>query len=103
MSESLSDADIAAIEERAVKALDVAPAPWTTWLETRGGTGGESFVRLGGDPDSDNEMYVRVQVGSERLTSPDPRLDLVIDFVGHAAADVLRLSAEVKRLRSLTT
>jgi hypothetical protein len=31
--------------------------------------------------------------------SPDQRLDLIVDFVGHAADDVRRLVAEVKRLR----
>jgi hypothetical protein len=35
----LSDADLALIEQRAATALDVAPAPWNPWLETRHGIG----------------------------------------------------------------
>jgi hypothetical protein len=99
MTDPLSETDLAEIEKRVSDALSVAPPPWTPLLETRYGTGGESCVQFRGDPDVDNEMYFRVHLGPDRLTSPDPRLDLIIDFVGNASDDVRRLVAEVKRLR----
>jgi hypothetical protein len=102
VTEPLSDEDLADIERRLELALTVAPPPWSPGLETRAATGGESFVQFLGDPDVDNEMYLSVHLGAERLTSPDPRLDLVIDFVGNAAADVRRLISEVRRLQALT-
>lgn len=45
-------------------------------------------------------MYIDVRLGTNQLTSPDPRLDAVIEFIAHAAADVPRLVTEIKRLRS---
>jgi hypothetical protein len=99
MTEPLPDEAIAEIEHRLDQALSVMPPPWRTWLETREATGGESFVQFGGDPNVDNELYVTVLLGNDRLTSPDPRLDLIFDFVGNAARDVQRLIAEVRRLR----
>lgn len=69
------------------------------FLETREATGGCSFVRLGEDPDLDQEMYVDIHVGADKWSSPDARLDDVIDFIGHAAGDVERLLQEVRRLR----
>ena len=101
MSDPLSNVELIEIERRVSDALSVAPPPWWPWLETRYGTGGESFVQFRGDPDVDNEMYFSVHLGPDRLASPDPRLDLIIDFVGNAADDVLRLVAEVRRLRGL--
>lgn len=44
-------------------------------------------------------MYLTVLLGTDRLTSPDPRLDLIVDFVGNAVYDVQRLLAEIRRLR----
>ena len=99
MTEPLPDEAIAEIEHRLNQARSVAPSPWQAWLETRDTTGGESFVRFGGNPDVDNEMYLTVLLGTDRLTSPDPRLDLIVDFVGNAARDVQRLITEVRRLR----
>ncbi|MGW6445086.1 hypothetical protein [Lentzea sp. NPDC055074] len=99
MSDGLTVNDLDEIEHRLRRALEVAPRPWTTFLETRGATGGPSFVRLDGDPDLDHEMYVEVFVGQDKWTSPDARLDAVVDFVGHAADDVRQLLQEVRRLR----
>ncbi|GEM_PF-6471779 len=99
MGNVLSDADLDEIEQRAAGAFEVAPQPWKPWLETRDATGGCSFVQFGGDPDEDNEMYFEVRLAQRQLISPDARLDAVIDFVGNAPDDVLRLVAEVKRLR----
>lgn len=68
-------------------------------LETRGGIGGCSFIQIGDDPAVDDEMYIDVHLGTRQLTSPDARLDAVIDFVAHAPTDMARLIAEI-RLRS---
>jgi hypothetical protein len=100
VTDALPDAELAEIEERALRALDVAPAPWNTMLETRHSIGGCSFIQLGGDPAADNEMYIDVHLGARQLTSPDSQLDAVINFVAHAPADVTRLIAEIRRLRS---
>ena len=99
MNDELSDADLVEIEQRAAGALSVAPLPWSPWLETRGGIGGCSFVQFGGNPGEDNEMYFDVRLGARRLVSPDQQLDAIIDFVGNAADDVLRMLAEIRRLR----
>ncbi len=48
----------------------------------------------------DQEIYLDVHDGSQRLMSPDARLDAIIDFVAHAAGDVPRLIAEIRRFRS---
>lgn len=98
--DALHDADLTDVEERALRALEVAPAPWISRLETRHGIGGCSFIHAGDDPAVDNEMYIDVHLGAIRLASPDPRLDTVIDFVAHAPADVIRLIAEIRRLRN---
>lgn len=82
------------------QALSVAPPPWWPWLETRDATGGESFVQFRGEPDVDNGMYFTVMLGADKLTSPDPRLDLIVDFVGNAGHDIQRLITEVRRLRT---
>jgi hypothetical protein len=99
MTEPLSEEALAAIEHRLSQALTVAPPPWRPGLETREGLGGESFVPFLGDPEVDNEMYIIVNLGPERLHSPDPRLDLIVDFLGNAAADIQKLIAEVRRSR----
>ena len=61
------------------------------------------FIRFGDDPDVDHEMYIDVHVGERQLFSPDARLDAIIDFIAHAAEDVPRLLAEIKRLRKPST
>jgi hypothetical protein len=95
----LTDDEINEIERRLAKALGVAPSPWEEFLETRHGIGGSSFIRVDGNSDDDHEMYVSVHRGGVEWTSPDERLDAVLDFLAHAAADIPRLMAEVKRLR----
>ncbi|MEV6240874.1 hypothetical protein [Lentzea sp. NPDC051838] len=99
MGDGLTAADLDEIERRLRRALDVAPQPWVEFLETREGTGGGSFVRLGEDPELDQEMYVDIHVGTDKWSSPDSRLDEVVDFIGHAPGDVRRLLQEVRRLR----
>jgi len=100
MSDALGEAELAEIEQRAALAFAAAPTPWASFLETGGGLGGESFIRLGSDPVHDDELYVRLYRASQQIVSPDVRLDAVIDFVAHAAEDIPRLIAEVRRLRT---
>jgi hypothetical protein len=46
---------------------------------------GSSFVQVGdADIDPEIEMYVDVHEGDDRWSSPDPRLDAIIDLFGHA-------------------
>ncbi len=55
------------------------------------------------DPDRayshDREMYLEVRTAGGQLTSPDAQLDQIIDFVARAPEDIMRLIAEVRRLR----
>ena len=99
MTEPFSDDALHAIEHRLRAVSTIAPPPWRPWLETRQGIGGSSFVQFDGDPDVDCEMYLTVELGPEQLRSPDPRLDLIVDFLGNAAGDIEQLIAEVRRLR----
>ena len=87
------------IDNRAEAVASVAPTPWIPWLETRQPTGGCSFIQFG-RTDSDNEIYVDVIFDNEPATSPDLRLDVVVDFLAHAPDDVRRLIGEVRRLRA---
>ena len=100
MADGIGEPELVEMEQRAIHALDAAPAPWIPLLETRHGLGGESFIQFGDDPRLDQEMYITVDLGSQRLNSPDARLDAVIDFIAHASEDVPRLVAEIRRLRS---
>lgn len=95
--EALTDADLAAIEQRCAQAT---PGPWLAWLETRHGTGGGSFIQLNHDPDLDDEMYVRRFVGIEEVPHLDAQLEADLDFMAEARQDVPRLLAEVRRLRA---
>jgi hypothetical protein len=97
---SVSDDELDAIERRVMQALAAAPPPWQEFLETRQGVGGSSFVRIGQD-DVDREMYLSVHVDGDTWSSPDPRLDAIIDFIAHAAEDLPRLVAEIRTLRDI--
>lgn len=95
----LTDDEINEIERRMTHTLGVAPPPWEEHLETRHGIGGSSFIRVDASSDDDHELYVSVQRGGAEWTSPDERLDTILDFLAHAAADIPRLISEVRRLR----
>jgi hypothetical protein len=99
MADRLSDADIEQIEQRVAKALEVAPPPWVEYLESRYSTGGSSFIQAGGD-EVDQEIYVDVHIGDDQWHSPDPRLDAIVDLVGHAPRDIQLLLQEVRRIRT---
>jgi hypothetical protein len=95
----LPDTDLDQIRQRALKALDAAPPPWIPEMETRDPIGGCSFIRFGDDPAVDQEIYLDVRISTGKMTSPDARLDSIVDFVAHAPGDVMRLIAEIRRLR----
>ena len=99
MADPLPDADLSQIEQRTLKALGEAPPPWIPELETRVPIGGSSYIRFGNDLTADQEMYVDVRTSHGRLTSPDSRLDSIIEFVASAPEDILRLITEIRRLR----
>ena len=103
MTDDLSEAELNRIEHRATKAAEAAPRPWRSFLETRQGIGGSSFIRVGDDTDIDYEMYIDGHIGPEQLSSPDVRLDAIIDFVAHAVEDVPRLLTEIRSLRGRST
>ena len=97
----MEDDELAEIEQRAALAFALAPTPRIAHVETREAIGGESFIRLGDDPDLDQELYVRMYTGPNEIVSPDVGLDAVVDFIAQAAQTIPRLVAEIRRLRSL--
>jgi hypothetical protein len=71
----------------------MAPLP-----RDRGCLGGCSFIQIGDDPDIDQEMYLNVYNGAGQVSSP-ARPDPIAGFAGCAPGDVIRLIAEIRRLR----
>jgi hypothetical protein len=67
-----------------------SPAPWQVFAGP--GIGGDDFIRLGGDDDSQPDMYVRHD------GKPAPEADL--DFIATARNYLPRLLAEVRRRRA---
>jgi hypothetical protein len=90
MADPLPDAELNQIEQRALRALGAAPPSWIPELETRDPIGGCSFVRIGDDPVTDQEMYLEVRTGDGQLTSPDVQLDQIIDIDARAIREVPR-------------
>ncbi|MCX5317460.1 hypothetical protein [Streptomyces sp. NBC_00154] len=99
MDGPLSEADLDAMGKRTTAA---SPGPWVPWLETRGATGGESFIQVGpGHAEQDDEIHVHRIVGARQVLSPDRQLDADLDFIAWARQDIARLIAEVRRLRAV--
>lgn len=73
--------------------------PWIAEMETRAPIGGCSFIRFADDPTAGQEIYLDVRIGHGQMTSPDVRLDSIIEFVARAPEDVMRLITEIRRLR----
>jgi hypothetical protein len=71
MTDEMSNAELDEIEQRAARAVRVAPPPWTSW---------PGHVTTPVDAVSSTQQPL----------SPDPRLDAIVDFLGNAAADVPR-------------
>jgi hypothetical protein len=101
MSYGIEETELAEIEQSAAQAFAIAPAPWVALLETRGGLGGESFIRLGDDPVLDRDLYVTLHLGTKRVASPDVGLDAVIEYIAQACDAIPRLTGEIRRLLSL--
>ena len=78
--EHLSDQDLASMEERARSAV---AGPWCSLGEGRDHLGGSSIIQT---PGSD------IEIGGASAADQD--------FIAHARADILRLLAEIRHLRS---
>jgi hypothetical protein len=87
----MSDEPLSATERDELEALvaRASPRPWTVFAGP--GIGGDDFIRLGGDDDSQPDLYVRHEA------APAPVADL--DFIAAARNYVPRLIAEVRRAR----
>ncbi|WP_436497826.1 hypothetical protein [Actinokineospora sp. HUAS TT18] len=100
MADDESALDLAQIEERQPRAVEVAPRPWTGQLESRFAAGGCSMIRVDETADHDHEIYLDVRLRDESWGSPTAELDAVVDFLAHAPADIQSLLDEVRRLRA---
>ena len=85
----ITDAELAEIERRAAAATK---GPWEAFVEGRDHWGGDDFIRTGGLDSDSPDMYVSLD--SRKAGSND------LDFIASARQDVLRLVAEVRRLRA---
>lgn len=86
MSKSLTEADLDAIEERALRA---SVGPWKSYIEGRDHVGGSSFIMVGEGADRRGDIEL---IGA---TVADQ------DFVAEARQDIPTLVAEVRALRAL--
>ncbi len=94
MGEALTDSELAQIEIRATLAT---AGPWQSFVEGRDHTSGDSFIRTGGLDDSSPDLYVSFALtGSMKPAGSDD-----LDFIAASRQDVVRLVAEVRRLRAL--
>jgi hypothetical protein len=82
----LSDAELSELDALAASA---SPAPWQVFAGP--GIGGPDFIRLGGDDDTQPDMYV--------LHDGEPAPVADLDFMAAARNHVPRLIAEVRRQR----
>jgi hypothetical protein len=88
-----------------LQSSSVPPARWMwrphhgrhRW-KTRQAIGGCGFIPVTDDQAVDEEIYVDVHLRTGQLTSPDARLDDILDFIAHAATDIPRLTAEIRRM-----
>ncbi len=91
MATELDDVELEQIERRS---LSGTPGPWEAFVEGRDHYGGDDFIRTGGLDDDAPDMSA-LHVGTRSV--PVPPEDL--DFIASAKQDVLRLVAEIRRLR----
>ncbi|MCG6495776.1 hypothetical protein [Kitasatospora sp. A2-31] len=95
----LTEYELTTIERRAAAA---APGPWLARLEgPERGLGGESFIEIQPDAETDEAIYVRRYVGADQVASRDPLLHADLEFIAAARQDVPRLVAEVRRLQAV--
>jgi hypothetical protein len=88
MNAGLTDEDLAEIQRRCDAA---ASGPWTSMIEGRDHTSGDSFIMIGSGNDRSDDMYVTV--GGRPAHAVDQ------DFIAAARQDVPRLLDEIRRLR----
>jgi hypothetical protein len=79
------------LEKIEALAAHASPAPWIAFSGLA--IGGPDFIRIGGDDDSQPDMYV------EHDGNPAPVADL--DFIAAARNYVPRLVAEIRRFRAM--
>jgi hypothetical protein len=84
----ITDAELDAMQQRADAA---SKGPWQSFIEGRNNECGDSFIRVGGFEDDEEDMYV----SRDRKRTSDADLD----FIAAARQDVPRLIVEVRRLR----
>src|SRR5215472_847851 len=89
----LTEAELHRIERRCEAA---SKQPRECFLESHGGLGGSSFIRVGGMDDNEPDMYAS-RDGVEGLM---PASDGDLDFIAYARQDLPDLLAEVRRLRA---
>jgi hypothetical protein len=91
--ESLSEADLDAIQKRA---HDATPGPWWAWVEGRDGIADDTFVGRGSRDARHSDLYLSHD-------GPGPVTTADIDFIASACQDIPRLIAGVRRLRGQIT
>jgi hypothetical protein len=89
----LTEAQLDQIEERCNAA---SKPPWESFLESQGGFGGNSFIRVGGMDDNEPDMYVSRDVVGGLVPASDDDLN----FIAYARQDLPHLLAEVRRQRA---
>ncbi len=87
--DEITDDELAAMTTR-VEAT--TPGPWTSWVEGRDHTSGDSFIKT---------ATQRIYISAEDYTAGGGHSCADQDFIAHARQDMPRLIAEVKRLRAL--
>lgn len=94
MNDGLTDNELDLIEARAERAT---VGPWRACVEGRDHTSGDTFIQTGSDDDELSDMYVTFSFpGGSRPAGTDD-----LDFIAGSRQDVVRLVAEVRRLREL--
>lgn len=96
MSEELTEDELDLIDARAGRAI---AGPWEAFVEGRDHIGGDDFIRTGGLDDAAPDLYVSFAYPNNPGLLPAGSADL--DFIAASRQDVVRLVAEVRRLRAL--
>jgi len=86
MSTPISDEDLKEILDRCNAAT---PGPWVSYIEGRDHTSGSDFIMTGTIEKRGNDIELSGATQADQ------------DFIAHARQDVLRLVAEIQRLKQL--
>jgi hypothetical protein len=92
-AETLAEPELAEMEQRCAVA---SKPPWESFVEGRDHRAGDNFIRVGGQDDSEPDLYVSRATGRKLI----PASDSDLDFIAHARRDLPRLLAEVRRLQA---